>query len=188
MPTPILTIANQLTILRMALAPSIVILIADRRFGWALIVFGAASLSDLLDGLIARFGHQKTNLGAMLDPVADKILLGSTLVALTWVSNLVVRIPVWVTVLVLSRDLLIIVSVVVVNLTLERRIFPPSLLGKLSTFSQIMTAWLVLFLNWLGSASAVVNVAYLATVLFGVASGLHYTYQASTHKNVEGPT
>jgi cardiolipin synthase (CMP-forming) len=186
MSTPILTVANQLTILRMALAPTIVILIADRRFGWALIVFALASLSDLLDGLIARFGHQKTNLGAMLDPVADKILLGSTLVSLTWVSDLVVRIPVWVTILVLSRDLLIMVSVVVVNLTLERRIFPPSVLGKLSTFSQMITAWLVLFLNWLDSPSAVVNFAYLATVLFGVASGLHYTYLASARKNPGG--
>jgi cardiolipin synthase (CMP-forming) len=186
MSTPILTIANQLTILRMALAPSIVILISDRRFGWALIVFGLASVSDLLDGLIARFGHQKTNLGAMLDPVADKILLGSALVALTWKSELVVRIPVWVTVLALSRDILIIVSVVVVNLTVERRVFPPSTLGKLSTFAQIVTAWVVLFLNWLATTTALVNVAYMATVLFAVASGLHYTYLLSARKNAAG--
>jgi len=60
-------------------------------YGWALIAFVTACLTDLLDGLFARYGHQKTALGATLDPMADKILLGSTFVALTW--NSAVAIP-----------------------------------------------------------------------------------------------
>jgi cardiolipin synthase len=71
MPTPILTVANQLTLLRMGLAPLLVVLVLSRELGWALLVFVVAGITDLLDGLIARVGRQKTTLGAMLDPVAD---------------------------------------------------------------------------------------------------------------------
>jgi cardiolipin synthase len=83
MSTPIFTIANQLTILRMALAPLLVILVLVRQLQWALVVFVVAGVTDLLDGIIARVGRQQTTLGAMLDPVADKVLLSSSFVALT---------------------------------------------------------------------------------------------------------
>src|SRR5271169_6112039 len=117
MTTPILTVANQLTLLRMALSPLLVVAVLSHEFPWALIIFVVAGVSDLLDGLIARLGHQKTTLGAMLDPVADKVLLNSAFVALTWTSSLEVRIPAWLTVIALSRDAIIIVSVTVINLT-----------------------------------------------------------------------
>ena len=65
---------------------------------WALGVFVVAGVTDLLDGLIARLGRQQTTLGAMLDPVADKVLLASSFVALTWGPGLPVRIPAWLTV------------------------------------------------------------------------------------------
>ena len=96
MSEPVLTFANVLTLLRMGLVPFLVILILQGRFGWALTVFIVAGLTDLLDGVVARLG-QRTTLGAMLDPVADKILLSATFVALTWGSRLVAAIPQWVT-------------------------------------------------------------------------------------------
>lgn len=179
MSTPLLTIANQLTILRMALAPVLVLSLVWGSYGWALIAFLVACLTDLLDGLFARYGHQKTALGATLDPMADKILLGSTFVALTWNSGVAIPIPVWLTVIVLSRDAMIVIAVVIVNLVVERRIFFPSALGKISTALQVATAGLVILLNWLGSGMVVLPYVYLLTVLFTIASGAHYLYRAS---------
>jgi cardiolipin synthase len=181
-PEPILTVANQLTILRMTLAPLLVVMVVAREFTWALVVFVVAGLSDLLDGLIARLGHQRTSLGAMLDPVADKVLLASSFVALTWGSGLGARIPVWLAVIALSRDAIIVVSVTVINLTLGRRVFYPSVLGKLSTASQLLTVGVVLLLNALGSSFPPVRYLFVATLLFTVASAFHYVYLASAKK------
>lgn len=182
MSAPILTVANQLTILRMALAPLLVVLVLSRRLTWALVVFVVAGVTDLLDGLIARMGRQRTTLGAMLDPVADKILLASSFVALTWTSSLEVRIPPWLTVTMLSRDAIILVSVAVINLTLGRRVFYPSVLGKLSTTSQILTVGVVLLLNALGEGWKPVAHLFSATLVLTVASALHYVYLASASR------
>ena len=77
----VITAANQITLLRMLLVPAFVTLVVDERFGWALIVFMLAGLTDLLDGLIARWSGQQSSLGAWLDPMADKLLAqtGSTI-------------------------------------------------------------------------------------------------------------
>ena len=181
MSTPLLTVANQLTILRMALAPLLVVLIVYREFTWALVMFVVAGVTDLLDGLIARLGHQKTTLGAMLDPMADKVLLASCFVALTWGGELQARIPIWLTVVVLSRDAIILVSVAVINLTLGRRVFYPSLLGKASTLLQIGTAGMALALNAFGADFAHAGWVYRVTLGLTVASALHYVYLASVH-------
>jgi cardiolipin synthase (CMP-forming) len=173
-----LTVANQLTLLRMGLVPVLVVLVLSREHGWALAVFVSAGLTDLLDGFFARRG-QSTKLGAMLDPVADKLLLGASYVVLTWGGGLVCPLPVWLTVLVLSRDAIIIVSVVVVNLALERRVFYPSLLGKLSTGAQIVTAGLVLLMNALEACPPVMRHVFILTALLTVGSALHYVYATS---------
>jgi cardiolipin synthase len=173
-----LTVANQLTLLRMGLVPVLVVLVLNREHGWALAAFVSAGLTDLLDGFFARRG-QSTKLGAMLDPVADKLLLGASYLVLTWGGGLVCPLPVWLTVLVLSRDAIIVVSVVVVNLALERRVFYPSLLGKLSTATQVVTAGLVLLANTLGVCPVAMRYVFGLTATFTVASALHYVYAAS---------
>ncbi len=155
-------------------------LVVHGRMGWALAVFVVAGVTDALDGLIARLGRQQTTLGAMLDPVADKVLMTSSFIALTWCSGLAVAIPVWLTVVILSRDAIIIVSVAIVNLTLGRRIFYPSLLGKLCTVSQLLTVGLVLLANVLGRGEAMLRYLFIATLALTVASALHYVYLAST--------
>jgi cardiolipin synthase len=164
----------------MGLAPLLVVLVLQGRMAWALGVFVVAGVTDALDGLIARLGRQQTTLGAMLDPVADKVLMTSSFIALTWGSGLAVSIPVWLTVVILSRDAIIIVSVAIVNLTLGRRIFYPSLLGKLSTVTQLLTVGLVLLVNALGRGGAVLRYLFIATLALTVASALHYVYLAST--------
>ena len=179
MSAPIFTIANQLTILRMALAPLLVILVLGLHLQWALVVFVVAGATDLLDGLIARVGRQQTTLGAMLDPVADKVLLCASFVALTWAPGLRVPIPLWLTVVTLSRDAIILVSVTIVNLTLGRRVFYPSLLGKLSTGSQLLTVGVVLLVNAVGASFAAVRYLFVVTLVLTVASAVHYVYVAS---------
>jgi cardiolipin synthase len=177
---PILTVANQLTLLRLTLVPLLVALVLSSKFTWALVVFVVAGLTDLLDGLIARLGHQKTTLGAFLDPVADKVLLSSSFIALTWSPELHVRMPGWLTVTTLTRDAIILVAVAAINLTYGRRVFLPSLLGKLSTATQIVTAGLVLLLNAMTDDFPPILYLYLLTLALTVASGVHYVYLAST--------
>jgi len=174
-----LTIANQLTLLRMGLVPVLVALLLNAEHGWALGVFVLAGLTDLFDGFFARRAGGSTRLGAMLDPVADKLLLGTSYVALTWGPGLLCPIPTWLTVIVLGRDAIIIISVVVVNLALERRVFYPSILGKLSTFSQVATAGLVLLMNTLGRCPDFMRFVFIATMALTVGSALHYVYSTS---------
>jgi cardiolipin synthase len=183
MSAPILTLANQLTLLRMGLSPLLVVLVVFHELQWALWVFVVAGLTDLFDGYVARHGSQKTTLGAMLDPVADKILLSSSFIALTWSNDLPVSIPVWLTVITLSRDAIIVISVAIINLTLGRRVFYPSLLGKLSTASQIVTVGVVLLVNALGTPHPLVSVLFRISLALTVGSALHYVYLASTGRS-----
>jgi cardiolipin synthase len=179
MSEPVLTIANQLTILRMALVPALVALVLAGQLQWALAIFVLAGITDLLDGLIARLGHQQTSLGAVLDPVADKLLLASSFVVLTWRPGLVCPIPVLLAVVVLSRDVIILVSVAVINFTLGRRVFYPSILGKASTFCQLLSAGFALLANARGACFTGIDRLFDLTLALTVASALHYVYLAS---------
>src|SRR5262245_19876275 len=141
-----LTPANQLTLLRMFLIPGFVILVIYAHLGWALVVFVTAGLTDALDGVIARRSGQKTTLGAWLDPMADKLLLVTTFVVLTLPGlGLANRLPVWLTVLIISRDVGIVLTVAIVNLAVGRRTFRPSILGKAATAIYIVTAVVAMF-------------------------------------------
>jgi len=164
----------------MGLAPLLVVLVLAREMRWALAVFILAGFTDLLDGLVARWSEQRTTLGAILDPVADKILLTSCFIALTWGPDLVVPLPVWLTVVTLSRDAIIVISVAAVNLAHGRRMFYPSLLGKLTTASQLVTVGVVLLLDAFPWTFPPVRWIFLVTVVLTVTSALHYVYLAST--------
>lgn len=172
----------------MGLAPLLVVLVLQREMRWALGVFVLAGFTDVLDGLAARWSKQRTTLGAMLDPIADKILLTSCFIALTWGPDLVVPLPVWLTVVTLSRDAIIIISVAVVNLAHGRRMFYPSLLGKLTTASQLVTVGIVLLLDAGRWTFAPVRFVFLITVGLTVVSALHYVYLASTGRTGVAPS
>ena len=117
MSTQVFTLANQLTILRMLLVPVFVLLTLYGRSGWALLTFMFAGMTDLLDGLAARKTSGKTDLGAWLDPIADKLLIGATFIVLTLPNiGLVNRLPLWLTITVISRDVGILLTVAIVNL------------------------------------------------------------------------
>jgi cardiolipin synthase (CMP-forming) len=173
-----LTAANQLTILRMLLIPAFVILLLYGHRGWALITFLTAGLTDLLDGLIARATGQKTTLGAWLDPMADKLLLVTMFVMLTLPDiGSANRLPLWFTVLVISRDIAIVLTVAVVNLAVGPRTFRPSIFGKIATAIFILTGVVTLYFNYLGQPSAVVQVCIYASLAITLISATHYLGQ-----------
>jgi cardiolipin synthase len=171
-----LTLANQLTLLRLGLVPAFVILVLYGRMGWALAAFVTAGITDGLDGLIARWTNQRTALGAFLDPMADKLLLVSAFVVLTLPNiGLVNPIPVWLTVLVISRDLIIVATVAIVSLTLGPRTFPPSVYGKVATAVYIVTVAVVLLFDFLKQPSIVVDIMVWTSLAITLISGFHYT-------------
>lgn len=170
-----LTAANQLTILRMLLIPAFVILYVYGHRGWALITFFAAGITDLFDGLIARRSGQKTTLGAWLDPMADKLLLLTMFVMLTLPDiGSANRVPLWFTVLVISRDVAIVVTVAVVNLAVGPRTFRPSIFGKIATATYVMTGVVTLYFNYLERESVVVAAFVYASLAITVVSAFHY--------------
>lgn len=169
-----LTAANQLTILRMLIIPAFVIVMLYDYHGWALALFVAAGLTDALDGVIARWTGQKTTLGAWLDPMADKLLLVTTFVMLTLPGGQANRLPVWLTVLVISRDVAIVLTVAIVNMAIGSRTFRPSVLGKAATAVYILTCAAALLFNYLDQASPVVDVLVYVSLAITLASAAHY--------------
>lgn len=171
-----LTLANQLTILRIALIPAFVLLVVYGYLGAALVVFTVAGLTDALDGLIARRAGQRTSLGAWLDPMADKLLLVTTFVVLTLPSiPLVNHLPLWLTVLVISRDIVIVGVVAIINLAVGPRTFRPSLFGKATTAAFIITSVIVMFFNYRGETSILVDIGvWLSLALTLVSSGDYF--------------
>jgi len=152
-----LTLANQLTLLRIILIPAFVLLVVYGRLGAALVVFIVAGVTDALDGLIARLAGQGTSLGAWLDPMADKLLLVSTFIVLTIPSiPMTNHLPIWLTVTVISRDIVIVGVVAIVNLAVGPRTFRPSLLGKSATAAFIVTAVVVMYFNYREQSSVLV--------------------------------
>lgn len=173
-----LTAANQLTLLRMLLIPPFAILLLYEHRGWALVVFLTAGITDVFDGLIARKTGQKTTLGAWLDPMADKLLLVTMFIMLTLPDiGSANRLPLWFTVLVLSRDIAIVLTVAVVNLAVGPRTFRPSIFGKIATATYILTGVITLYFNYLGRPSPVVSAFVYASLVITFISAFHYLLQ-----------
>jgi cardiolipin synthase len=131
---------NLLTLMRLFIIPFLVIAILDGHYRTAFALFILAGISDALDGLLARMLRQKTTLGQYLDPIADKLLLSTLFVVLTHVG----LIPQYVTVLVFSRDVGILLISTLLFVTNALRDFRPSFFGKLNTLAQIVTLIVIL--------------------------------------------
>lgn len=177
------TIPNLLTLLRMGLVPLFIIALVNGDAKKALLLFLVAGVTDALDGFIARFWRQQSLLGAYLDPIADKLLLISAYVVLSIPSvTHGTPIPLWVTILVIARDVLIVVIALVLYLAAGVRKFPPSVLSKINTVLQVVTVILVLLSGtlpeqrWLELVS--LTSVYLVAGLT-VATGLDYIVKAS---------
>lgn len=171
----ILTFANQLTLLRILLIPFFAVAVVYGYPGVALATFVTAGVTDLLDGLIARATKQRTNLGAWLDPMADKLLLVTAFIVLTVPGTEVYnRIPLWLTILIISRDVAIVGVVAAVNLASGPRTFHPSVWGKLATATYLLTCSLFILFNYLGRASVVLDLAVWTALVVTLGSGADY--------------
>jgi cardiolipin synthase (CMP-forming) len=174
---PLRMAPNLLTLLRICLAPFLVVAVLERRFVPAFVLFLMAASTDAMDGLLARWLRQRTMLGQYLDPVADKLLLSSLFLALTYMGILEPRIAV----LVFGRDLGMLLTAVILYATTNLRDFHPSLLGKANSLSQVIAIGVVLLSliyqqPWVSTA----RVAMLdATIVLTVVSGFHYAWVAS---------
>ncbi|MGB2626519.1 MAG: CDP-alcohol phosphatidyltransferase family protein [Candidatus Acidiferrum sp.] len=168
------TVPNQITFLRLGILPFFLILVLYEKYQWALMVLVVAALSDAVDGLLARTLHQKSSLGAYLDPIADKLLLSSSFVVLAMEK----KIPWWLTIMVLSRDVLMLIVAAVILLIQGYRPFPPSLLGKATTFFEIALVFFAVYhASYPNEDIAVFNyyLEYLVAALVTI-SGFHYSF------------
>ena len=179
------TVPNQITFLRLGFLPIFLMLIAYDRYRWALLVLVVSGLSDGFDGLLARSLNQRSALGAYLDPIADKLLLSSSFVLLAFKKQLAW----WLTILVFSRDVLILIVAVVILLTSGYRPFPPSIYGKLTTAAEIVLVFFVV----LGAAypdhpmGVLVRFLIYAVTVLSIVSGFHYSFTTARHLHGSAP-
>lgn len=170
-----MTLANQLTLLRIALVPGLVILVVYGHFEWALVVFFVAGVSDGLDGLAARVRGEQTALGSMLDPLADKLLVIALLLALAMPNpEVTVPIPAWLAIASISRDALILLASLVFHLALGTRTFAASFLGKATTVAHLGLILWILWRNAVGSDHPLTPYLLVVTAGLVAASGGHY--------------
>jgi len=173
-----LTVANQLTILRIMLVPAFVLLLVYGYLGWALVTFIVAGLTDALDGLIARSAGQRTSLGAWLDPMADKLLLVTTFIMLTIPSiPLTNHLPLWLTVMVISRDVVIVGVVAIISVVMGPRPFKPSIWGKSATATFIITSVIVMYYNVRQEYSLLIDLFVWISLTLTLVSAVDYFFK-----------
>jgi cardiolipin synthase len=172
-----MTLANQLTVLRILLIPVFVLLLVyDARIA-ALIVFLLTGISDVLDGYIARTWRQQTTLGTFLDPIADKLLMVTTFATLALLQAL----PLSLSILLIGRDILLSLGIGIVLWTTGRRLSGPTLLGRAAMFGQMWTVVMGLFFyvfeDWPVLTTLrpfILLPVFVATALLAIAAGVHY--------------
>jgi cardiolipin synthase len=179
----VLTFPNILTLLRICAVPFFAIAVWYGRTSEACVLFAAAGMTDLLDGWIARRFNQKSPLGAILDPAADKLLMTTAFVLLAFPHEAVaVRIPAWVAILAISRDVIISLVALLAYERLDPSTFRPSRLGKVTTFVELLAISTALLFNHLGPqpwfAYVVPWIFYLIAAMV-LASGIHYFFRAT---------
>jgi cardiolipin synthase len=176
-------LANGLTVVRIILIPVFVTLLVYRRPTTALVVFLLASLTDMLDGYFARRRGDQTRLGAFLDPMADKLLLTASFITLTYLKV----IPFWITAVVISRDLVLMLGAVLIHMS-GGTIHPsPTWLGKASTFFQMLTVLAAMVVVYILKLPAAAKPFFWMTAAFTAASGIQYLYQGTRLLNPPAP-
>ena len=172
MTSRILTPANQITILRLAFIPFFAILIVAEEYRGALAVLTAAALSDVIDGTVARLLKQETPLGVALDPIADKLMMTTAYLTLSFREAL----PWWLTILVIGRDVAIIITALLISLVAGYRPFRPTILGKASTAAQVVTMFMAVSLKAHVSivSTGMVRICVYIAAILTVTSGIYY--------------
>jgi len=170
-----MSIPNFLTIIRILLTPIFVISIIKNALALSLCIFAVAALTDALDGLIARCFNQKTELGAHLDPIADKLLLSSAYICLAIINH----IPNWLAVIVISRDVIILMGMAICYINDVHVPIKPSIASKATTLTQLITITLALLNEFYPLTSSIIILCWLTAILT-IISGLHYVFIGMT--------
>jgi cardiolipin synthase len=168
-----MNLPNSLTLLRILCSPVFVGLVLYGHHSWALAVFLTAGLTDALDGMLARLLNQQTTLGQYLDPLADKLLLVTAFVVLSFDG----AIPLWVALVVVSRDVIISVGSLVIHLLREQVDITPTWMGKTTTVIQLIYIVAVLGGTTVALSARVVGAILAVMIALTVASGLHYVFR-----------
>lgn len=167
---------NILTIIRILLIPCFLGFMLYYKAGEnsfrmvAFFIFLFAIFTDALDGFLARLRHQKTKLGTFLDPLADKLLLVTSYLTLTLNTEVPVRLPLWITIIVISRDVLILCGIILVILLLGDIRIKPSPAGKVTTFFQMIT----IIVTFLALPRNILYTIWILTVIATAVSGVEY--------------
>ena len=175
---------NRITFIRILIIPAFIISLSYDYTKMAFSLFFIGSITDALDGILARVLNQKTKIGAYLDPLADKGLVVSAFYGL-WYIKLV---PAWLTILVISRDIIIISGVILLNIIKGDVTIKPALISKFTTCTQFLTIFMAfILLSETGLiAKTVFTVACDVTGLLTLISGFQYIYRGITILNMEG--
>lgn len=170
-----LTLANRLTILRILMTPVFITLLLYRRTEYALGIFLLAGITDALDGFVARARGQKTQLGMVLDPLADKLLLTSAFVTLAFLRI----IPRWFAIVAVSRDVFLVGGSLLLYIFTGKIGIPPSALGKATTALQLLTVLGGLGAGAFWPPARAPLLLVIPTAALTVASGLDYVYRGA---------
>ena len=169
----VLSVPNIVTFARIIILPVFVIALVYRRYDYALALFIVASVTDIFDGLLARLTRQQTQLGSFLDPIADKLLLVTSFILFAvydWI-------PKWLTITVISRDLIVTLGWFLLFLVYHTTKVEPSLTGKAAIASQLLLiAYTLLSINFISVPLPKVWMLWAVAVLT-IASGLQYVYR-----------
>jgi len=174
-----LTLPNFITLMRMAMVPFFVLAVWEQDFSLALLILIIAGLTDAFDGYLARRMDMQSLIGAYLDPIADKMLITVAYIALTIPLGQEVVIPLWLTILALFRDFVIMLVAGVLYIVEGLREFPPSPLGKATTFSQVLTIAVVLLANVIFVPWWLPQVCFYGSFGLVIVSAFNYIYRVS---------
>jgi cardiolipin synthase len=164
---------NVLTVFRFLLVPLVVYYMLDYRFGPALVLFALAGFSDALDGFLARRYHWTSRVGALMDPLADKLLMVSSFLALGWLGLL----PYWLVGLVILRDLVIVTGAIIYNARIEKLEADPSVVSKLNTLAQILLVLSVMFSHAIQALPLLwIDILIYSVLITIVWSGIGYVW------------
>ncbi len=170
----IFTIPNVLTFARIVIIPFFATSLLYKKYNYALILFVIAAFTDLLDGFLARLTNQKTGLGAFLDPLADKFLLLTSFILFAvygWLPN-------WITIIVMSRDFIVVVGWYMLVVLINERKVEPSIYGKMANaFQAILIAYTLLSINFEIYNPLIKKSILLLAAVFTVLSGIQYVYR-----------
>ena len=165
-----MNLPNYITLARVVLIPFFIDFMIYEYVGAALLVFIAACITDALDGMIARLTNTKTDLGAFLDPMADKLLILSAFVTLVLLGML----PVWLVIIVVSRDVILVLGSVVIYFTGHEFKAQPSIVGKITTVMQLLVVTLSLVFKNYGAEFVLMPFLMMSTAVFTITSGIQY--------------